>query len=157
MGPRDFHSESKLGSKWSNSTKLSLGGIGRAGDLSAIAYPQMMALVLAMAANWDPPWVTAGICRSYSPPYNEPDTDSFFDSPNGAKRRPYGRPWIGWLSADRAAGLVVPSVLVNERTPEGGLLLSATTVQFDPENADQVALSRHLSEIMLERGGQPGI
>jgi len=37
------------------------------------------------------------------------------------------------------------------------MLISATTDQFDPENPDQLALSRLLSDIMLERGGDPRI
>ena len=157
MGPRDFESRSKLGSKWNNYTWLTMGGLGWAGDLSAIRYPEMKALVWAVASSWGAPWVNSGVQDSGLGPFEEMAKDPFFASPNGPQRRPYGRPWVGYLSAERAAGLVTPASLVSERTPDGGILISATTEQFDLENAEQLEQSLLLSEIMLERGGNPGI
>jgi len=157
MSSSEFWTESKLGSQWKNFMWLTMGGIGRAGDLSAIRYPEMKALVWAVASNWNTPWANAGIQSSTITPLDEPFEYSFPDAPRYQDRQCYGRPWIGYLSAERTAGLVTPSALHSERTPDGGMLISATTDQFDPENPDQLALSRLLSDIMLERGGDPRI
>jgi len=164
-GPDDFFTESVLGSEWKNYLRVTLGWIWRAGDLSIIGHAEMKALVWTVASNWNPPWANAGIHDAGAPPseannFRSPDhlaNDPFFAPPNGPQRRPYGRPWVSYLSAERSAGLVIPSALVSERTPDGGMLISATTDQFDPENAEQLERSLLLSEIMLERGGDPGI
>ena len=157
LEPDDFDFLSKLGSEWKNYVWLNMGFIGRPGDLSAIRYPEMKALISVIAANWKAPWVNAGISCADITPLDVASNDLFFASPNGWERRPYGRPWVSYLSAERTVGLRIPSVLTSERTPDGGLLLSAVTEQFDPENTDQLALSSLLSEIMAERGGNPGL
>ena len=157
IGPRDLEYGAKLGSKWNNYACLTMGGLGWAGDLSAVRYPEMRALIWAFASSWGAPWVNGGIKDSGIGSYEEMARDSFFSSPNGPQRRPYGRPWVSYLSAERAIGLVIPSSLVSERTPDGGILISATKDQFNPENAGQLGRSRLLSEILMERGGNPGI
>ncbi len=61
--------------------------------------------------------------------------------------------WIGYLSAPLAAGLTPPPDLVAERTPGGGLILSAVQTRIDPSNPDHMRRSRQLEAIMLERVG----
>ena len=51
-------------------------------------------------------------------------------------------PWIVYLSADRAAGLTLALEILTERTPDGGLLMSATTERLDPTNPEHVRRSR---------------
>jgi len=157
LEPDDFDFSSKLGSEWKNYIWLNMGFLGWPGDLSAIRYPEMKALISVIAANWKAPWVNAGIERADILPLEDPRDESFFASPNGPERRAYARPWVSYLSTERTVGLEIPSPLASERTPDGGLLLSAVTEQFDPENADQLELSSLLSEIMAERGGNPGL
>jgi hypothetical protein len=60
-------------------------------------------------------------------------------------------PWIAYLSAEHAAGVALTPDILTERTPDGGLLMSATTDRLDPDNPEHVRRSRIIAEVMIAR------
>jgi hypothetical protein len=58
-------------------------------------------------------------------------------------------PWIICLSAKHAAGVRVAREILTERTPDGGLLMSATTDRLDPMNPEHVRRARILAETLI--------
>jgi hypothetical protein len=58
-------------------------------------------------------------------------------------------PWIAYLSAEHADGIALPRDIVTERTPDGGLLMSATTDRLDPDNSEHVRRARIITEAMI--------
>jgi hypothetical protein len=65
-------------------------------------------------------------------------------------------PWIAYLSAEHAAGITLPRDILTERTPDGGLLMSATTERLDPDNPEHVRRARMIAEVMIARMGANG-
>ena len=65
-------------------------------------------------------------------------------------------PWIAYLSAEYAAGVALPCDILTERTPDGGLLMSATTARLDPDNPEHVRRARIIAETMIARAGSDG-
>jgi Immunity protein 52 len=120
-------------------------------DPAILTYSFFRAALLSINAIWSPPWNCAQVFRlGY---YNAP----LFP---GASLFPYSLfhiPWIAYLSASLAAKVVAPADILNERTPDGGLLMSATTDRLDPTNPEHLRRARILAEIMIaETGYQPG-
>ena len=71
---------------------------------------------------------------------------------------PYSRfhiPWIAYLSAPLASGLQLPAEIATERTPDGGLLMTATKERLDQANPEHLRRARILAEIMIARAGAP--
>ena len=64
----------------------------------------------------------------------------------------YQMPWIAYLDVQRAAAIDVPAEYATERTPDGGLLMTATEGVFDPTNIDHMRPSRLIAEIMIKQG-----
>jgi len=62
-------------------------------------------------------------------------------------------PWIAYLSAEDATGVTLPSDILTERTPDGGLLMSATTDRLDPMNPEHARRARILAGLMIARFG----
>jgi hypothetical protein len=60
-------------------------------------------------------------------------------------------PWIAYLSAEHAAGVTLTRDILSERTPDGGLLMSATTDRLDPDNPEHVRRARIIAEVMIAR------
>ena len=58
-------------------------------------------------------------------------------------------PWIAYLSAELAAGVTLAREVLTERTPDGGLLMSATTERLDPTNPEHVRCARILAETLI--------
>ena len=58
-------------------------------------------------------------------------------------------PWIIYLSAKYVAGVTLAREILTERTPDGGLLMSATTDRLDPMNPEHVRRARILAEILI--------
>jgi len=58
-------------------------------------------------------------------------------------------PWIAYLSAPLAAGIELTPEILTERTPDGGLLMTATTERLDPTNPEHVRRARILAETMI--------
>ena len=61
--------------------------------------------------------------------------------------------WIAYLSPALAAGLTPPPEIVCERTPGGGMILSAVLDRLDEANPEHMRRSRILEAIMMERVG----
>jgi hypothetical protein len=75
----------------------------------------------------------------------------------GAPLFPYSRhhiPWIAYLSAPFVSGLQLPAEIRAERTPNGGLLMTATEEGYDPTNPEHLRRARILAETMITRTGQ---
>jgi len=58
-------------------------------------------------------------------------------------------PWIAYLSLELAAGLKLAPQILTERTPDGGLLMSATTEPLDPTNPEHSRRARILAEALI--------
>jgi hypothetical protein len=65
-------------------------------------------------------------------------------------------PWIAYVAAEYAAGVALPRDILAERTPDGGLLMSATTQRLDPDNPEHVRRARIIAEVMIARVGSNG-
>ena len=59
-------------------------------------------------------------------------------------------PWIAYISAEYAAGITPPGDILTERTPDGGLLMSATTDRLDPMNPEHARRACILAEVMID-------
>jgi hypothetical protein len=166
-GPRSVSFNATAGGRRENGTTLEFAEYDVAPDLAIITYPLFKAALLAINAIWQAPWACAQAFRSGAtlvpttefggvPGYR---IDSITQAP-GDPGFPYSIfhiPWIAYLSPELAAGLKVTSEILTERTPDGGLLLNATTERFDPSNAEHLRGARILAEFMIERTGyQPG-
>lgn len=117
-------------------------------DPAVITYPMFKGVLLAMVAVWPAPWANAKCSIWGEKPPTLPGEPPFPYSG-------YQMPWISYLSAERAASLGPLPDLITERTPDGGLLMSATTDKFDPTNLEHMRRSRHMAEIMIEHAGNP--
>ena len=76
----------------------------------------------------------------------------------GAPIFPYSRfhiPWLAYVSAPLASRLQLPAEIATERTPDGGLLMTATKERLDPANPEHLRRARILAEIMIARAGAP--
>jgi hypothetical protein len=65
-------------------------------------------------------------------------------------------PWIAYLSAEHAADVALTPDILTERTPDGGLLISATTDRLDPDNPQHVRRARIIAELMIARFDESG-
>jgi hypothetical protein len=139
--------------------ELSFGEHNIASDLTLVAYPLFKAALLAITAAWNAQWS-----------YAQADRNEFVEVPvNFAPSVPAFRieaaaqvpldptfpesifhvPWIIYLSAQRAAGVTLAPEILTERTPDGGLLMSATTERLDPMNPEHARRARILAETMI--------
>ncbi len=130
-----------------------------AADSSIVTYPLFKAALLAVSAPWDVQYAYVMACRN-----------EFVEIPNGiapglpgvrietAAQVPidptfpksmFHVPWIIYLSAKQAAGVRVAPGILSERTPGGGLVMSATTDRLDPMNPTHARGARILAEILI--------
>jgi hypothetical protein len=65
-------------------------------------------------------------------------------------------PWIAYLSAEDASEVMLPRDILTEPTPDGGLLMSATTDRLDPMNSEHARRARILADLMIARMGSNG-
>lgn len=131
-------------------------------DLTIVAYPLFKSALLAINAVWRMPWACAQAFRSgtISVPGAEvvpgmvgTRIDSITQVPLDPTfpKSTFHIPWIAYLSAEHAAGVAVTRDIFTERTPDGGLLLSATTDRLDPMNPEHVRRARIIAEVMIAR------
>src|SRR5262249_58787331 len=103
------------------------------------------AALLAINAIWRPRWACAFAFRvdTISVPGVEVAPGVVGTRIDSAVRVPldptfpysvFHIPWIAYLSAEHAAGVALTRDILTERTPDGGLLMSATTDRLDPDN-----------------------
>lgn len=128
-------------------------------DPEIVTYPLFMAALLAINAVWLVPWACAQAFRAnyIRVPLDDVPSGRGFKLINTPMipadptfpETIFHIPWIGYLSAERAAGVSPPRDLLTERTPDGGLLMTATTDRLDPDNPEHVRRSRILAEIMI--------
>ena len=74
----------------------------------------------------------------------------------GAALFPYSRfhiPWLAYLSAPFATGIELPPEIKTERTPDGGLLMSATEERLDPTDPEHLRRARILADTMIAGAG----
>ena len=138
---------------------LSFGEHNIAPDLAIVTYPLFKAALLAIGADWDAEWAYAHASRNdvVKVPIDFGPAVSAFRI-EGAPQVPldptfpksaFQVPWIIYLSAERAAGVTLARDILTERTPDGGLLASATTERLDPTNPEHVRRARILAEMMI--------
>jgi immunity protein 52 of polymorphic toxin system len=116
-------------------------------DPEIVTYPLFRAALLAINAIWQQSW---GCVQAFRMDYNEVPLYS------GAALFPYSCfhiPWIAYLSAPLTAGLELPSEIMTEHTPDGGLLITATENRFDPTNPEHQRRARILAETLIARTG----
>jgi len=132
-------------------------------DPTIVTYPIFKAALLALVANWSLPWICARAFRSnYAmvPVHGGagylqgrpmlPQEPTF-------PRSPFEIPWIGYLSADLAAGVKLTPEIETERAASGGLLMIATEDRLDPDNPEHLRCARIIAETMIAcTGYRPG-
>jgi len=146
--PASVMFKADAGGKYTNETVLQLAEYEVAPDLAVVRYPLFRAALLVINANWQPAWACAYAFRLG---YNQKPLHP------GAALFPYSIfhiPWIGYLSPPLAAGLQVAPELSSERTPDGGILITATDERLDPANPEHLRDARVIAEIMMACTGE---
>lgn len=137
----------KAGSRGDNRAQFEAGFMMTLPKPSIVTFPIYRGALLAMIADWPSDWANAyAFDMTYSKTSPVP----------GAAPVPYTifhMPWMSYLPAAKAEGLVVPPPITAEKTPDGGLLMIATTDRLDPTNPDHLERARVLSRIMVDRTG----
>jgi hypothetical protein len=139
-------------------------GDNPAPDLTIVTYPLFKAALLAINAVWRAPWDCAVAFRpgAISVPGVEIVSGMIgtrivsVESVPLDPTFPYSLihiPWIAYLSPEYAADIALPGDILTERTPGGGLLMSATTERLDPDNPEHVRRARMIAEVMIARIG----
>lgn len=137
----------QAGGKDKGHIMLETGSYKVAPDPSILTYPFFSAALLAINAIWSPPWSCA---QAFRVDYHEVPLFA------GAALFPYSRfhiPWIAYLSAPLAAGVVLPPEILSERTPNGGLLITATKERLDPTNPEHLRRARVLAQTLIAQTG----
>jgi hypothetical protein len=161
-GPRVAKMSIYTGGKcYDGCTRFEFGGrYGEPPDLTVVTYPLFRAVLLAINAVWRAPWACAQAFRSgtISVPGAEivpgmvgTRIDSITQVPLDPTfpKSIFHIPWIAYLSAEHAVGIALLRDIVTERTPDGGLLMSATTDRLDPMNPEHVRRARIITEAMI--------
>jgi Immunity protein 52 len=164
--PRSANLRVRAGGRYENGAVLEFGDYDVAPDLAIITYPLFKTALLAINAIWQAPWACAQAFGSGSvvvPIELGKGQGRLIESVSRVPADPtfpysiFHIPWIAYLSASLAAKVVPPAEILNERTPDGGLLMSATTDRLDPTNPEHLRRARILAEIMITQTGyQPG-
>ncbi len=162
-GPRALGFTVNAGGKCDGGTFLQFGWLTGPPDLTIVTYPLCKAALLAINAVWRAPWACAPVfrCGSIAVPDVEIVPGGLVATKIESVTRvpldptfPYSifhTPWIAYLSAEHAAGITLSRDILTERTPDGGLLMSATTDRLDPMNPEHVRRARILAEVMIAR------
>jgi len=138
------------GNAWRNSATFRVGWPTLPPDYSLITYPIYEVALKAIASSWPCPWLLATFYSNDEAP---------IDTTMEAKRQnrsPFDVAWIAYLSPRLAAGLTPSADLAPERTPGGGLLLSAAQGLIDQRNPEHMRRSRMLEAILEDRVGREG-
>jgi hypothetical protein len=162
VGPRVAGVSVKAGGKYKGDTWLQFGGYTAPRDPTIVTYPLYKAALLAINAIWHAPWACAEAFRSgtISVPNVEIVPGLVATKIEGVMQVPldptfpqsiFHIPWIAYLSAEHAAGVTLTHDILTERTPDGGLLMSATTDRLDPDNPEHVRRARIIAEAMIAR------
>ncbi len=121
-------------------------------DPAIVTYPLFRAALLAINAIWQQPWACVQAFRLHY------DRTPLYP---GAALFPYSRfhiPWIAYLGPSLLTGALASPDLKAERTPNGGLLMTATEDRLDPTNPQHLRRARIIAETMIAcTGYQPGV
>jgi hypothetical protein len=147
------------GGKNSSGIWLETGYWRVAADPDIVTYRIFKSALLAISAFWPSPWANAYVRRVGHvavPIEVGPDGVQAFriDSPRQVptdQSFPEGFhiPWLAYLSAKLAAALKLAPEILTERTPDGGLLMTATTERINPDNPEHLRRARILAETMI--------
>ncbi len=164
--PRSVNFRVDAGGRYENATKLEFGEYDVAPDLTIVTYPLFRAALVAINAIWDAPWACAqafrsgavavpmdlgGVRGSRIDGVTQVPVDPAFP------RSIFHIPWIAYLAAPLAAGVQLAPEILSERTPDGGLLMTACEERLDPNNVEHARGARILAETMIAcTGYKPG-
>jgi hypothetical protein len=148
------------GSDWNNDISFEVGSVQNPPDLALVTYPIYKGALEAMIQAFACPfaWAKFFVIKEYDRPPPRPPGEPLVVRPPTQPRsilRPFEGAWIGYLSAPLAAGLAPPKELHPERTPGGGLILSAVQERCDPLNPEHVRRSNLLEAVMTKRAAKP--
>jgi hypothetical protein len=166
-GPRVPGFSVNAGGKYDGGARLKFGPIWNPPDLTIVTYPLYKAALLAINAIWRAPWACAEAFRCGAIAVPEVEivpglVGTRIDHVAPVPLDPtfpysvFQIPWIAYLSAEHAAGVVLTRDILTERMPDGGLLMSATTDRLDPDNPEHVRRARMIAELMIARFGKSG-
>jgi hypothetical protein len=113
-------------------------------DPAFITYPILGGAFRVMTWIWPTPWAT--LCGSTTEYGMVPSSAGFGFVRAMTFRREIT--WMGYLSAERAAGFEPPAELISEPGADGGLLMIAVEERPNPDNLDHMRRSDLLSSIM---------
>lgn len=164
---RTVHMGLKAGGRDDGETNLQFGESLKATDPAIVTYPMYKAALLAINAVWRPRWACAFAFRvdTISVPGAEVAPGVVGTRIDSAAAMPldptfpysiFHIPWIAYLSAEDAGDVTPPRDILTERTPDGGLLMSATTDRLDPMNFDHARRTRIIADLMIARLGSNG-
>ena len=149
-GPRRVAFSADTGGQF---LELSFGEHNLASDLSIVTYPLFKAGLLAISEAWDARWAYAQAYRNevvkvpvdFAPgvPAFRIDTATQVPIDPAFPKSMFHVPWIIYLSAKYVAGVALAREILTERTPDGGLLMSATTDRLDPMKSRARAAGAH--------------
>jgi hypothetical protein len=137
----------RAGGKLENYGKLEFGSWKVTPNPAIVTYARYRAALLAINDAWQPTWACAYVFKL---DYQKHPLFS------GAPLFPYTRfhiPWISYLSAPLTSGVQLPAEIQSERTPDGGLLMTATEERLDPGNPEHLRRARILADTMVRRAG----
>jgi hypothetical protein len=131
------------GGKWVDHGSIDIGSVIAPPNPALVTYPIFRGFLLAMVSVWSPPWVSARCSIWGRKPPTLPGLPPF----------PYSgfqMPWISYFRPEVADKLGPLTDLMTERTPDGGLLITATTDKFDPTNPEHMRPSQRMAEMLIE-------
>jgi hypothetical protein len=142
--PRHMQLWIRAGGRVGGSTWLQTGDYKVLPDPALVTYPLFKAALLAINAIWPGTYAYAYANRTdyEKPPFPGAEPFPFFG---------FHIPWLGYLSAPLASGLALPPEILTERTPDGGLLMSATEERLDPTVPEHWRRARMIADIMVAR------
>jgi hypothetical protein len=130
-----------------------------AADLDIVTYPIFRSALLAISIFWPSPWANAFVRRvgHVAVPIDvavggvQPvRIDSLQQVPTDPSfPKGFHIPWLAYLSAKLAADLKLAPEILTERTPDGGLLMTATEDRIDPDNPEHLRRARIIAETMI--------
>jgi hypothetical protein len=113
-------------------------------DPAIVSYSVFRAALLTMNEIWLPPW---GCARVFKLDY---DKVPLFP---GAALFPHSEfhiPWIAYLGPSLLHGFAGAPDIKTERTPDGGVLMSAIEDRLDPTNPEHLRRARILADILIK-------
>jgi hypothetical protein len=114
-------------------------------DPKIVTYPLFRAALLAINEIWLSPWACA---QAFKASYDEAPLFP------GAALFPYSQfhiPWIAYLGPSLLRGFAQPPDLKTERTPDGGVLMSAIEERLDPTNPERLRRARVLTDVLIRQ------